>query len=40
MEGLVRPTQEFPKLVTETSSKMQEPKIYDEAINNSIHGNR
>ena len=39
-EGLVRPTQEFAKTVTETSSKMWEPKNYDEAINDPIHRNR
>ena len=39
-EGLVRPVHEFAKSVTETSSKVQELKTYDEAISNSIHGNR
>ena len=39
-EGLVRPAQEFAKSVTETSSIVQEPKTYDEAINNPIHGSR
>ena len=37
---LVRLVQELAKLVTETNSKMQEPKTCDEAINNPIHGNR
>ena len=39
-EGLVRPVREFAKSVTETSSKVREPKTYDEAISNPIHGNR
>ena len=39
-EGLVRPAREFAKSVTETSSKVQEPKTYDEAINDPVHGNR
>lgn len=38
--GLVKPVQELAKSVTETSSKMQEPKTYDEAINNTIHRNK
>lgn len=39
-DGLVRPAREFAKSVTETSSQVQEPKTYDEAINDPIHGNR
>ena len=39
-DGLVRPMQELAKSVTETNSKMREPKIYVEAINNLVHGNR
>lgn len=39
-DGLVRPVREFAKSVTETSSKVQEPKTYDETINDPIHGNR
>ena len=39
-DGLVRPAYKFAKSVTETNSKVQEPKTYDEAINNPIHGNR
>ena len=39
-EVFVRPVQEFAKPVTETSSKFQEPKTYDEVINDPIHGNR
>lgn len=39
-EGLVRPARECAKSVTETSSKVREPKIYDEAIHDSVHGNR
>ena len=31
---------EFAKLVTETSSKVREPKIYNKTINNSIYKNR
>ena len=38
--GLVRPIQELVKSVTKTSSKVQEPKTYDEAINAPLHGNR
>lgn len=30
----------FAKSMTETSSKMQEPKIYDKAINNFINANK
>ena len=39
-DGLVRPARELAKSVTKTSSKVQEPKTYDEAINDPIHGNR
>ena len=39
-DGLVGPTRELAKSVTKTSSKVQEPKTYDEAINDPIHGNR
>ena len=39
-DKLVRPVYKFVKLVTETSSKVQEPKTYDEAINDLIHENR
>ena len=40
-DGLVRPMHfEFAKSVTETSSKMGEPKTYDKAINDSIYENR
>ena len=39
LDGLVRPTQELAKLVTETSSKVREPKTYDEAVNDPINGN-
>ena len=39
-DGLVRPAQELAKSVTETSSKVREPKTYDEAINDPIKGNR
>ena len=39
-EGLIRPTYELAKSVTETSSKMWELKTYDEAISKLVHGNR
>ena len=39
-DGLVRLVYKFAKSVTETSSKVPEPKTYDEAINDPIHGNR
>lgn len=38
-KGLVRHAYKFAKSVTETSSKMHEPKTYNEVINDSIHGN-
>lgn len=31
--------QEFAKSVTKTSSKVREPKTYNEAINNAFHEN-
>ena len=37
---LVRPMQELAKLVTETNSKVREPKTYDKAIKDFVHGNR
>lgn len=37
---LVRRTYKFAKSVTETNSKMCEPKTYNEAINDPIYGNR
>ena len=39
-DGLVRPAQEFAMSVTKTNSKIREPKTYNEAINDPIHGNR
>ena len=39
-DGLVRPMHKFAKSVIKTSSKVQEPKTYDEVINDPIHGNR
>lgn len=39
-KGLVKPVQEFAKSITKTSSKMREPKTYNEAINNAVHENR
>ena len=37
---LVRPAQELAKSVTETNSKVREPKTYNEAVTNPINGNR
>lgn len=37
---LVRPMHKFAKLVTKTSSKVCEPKTYNEAVNDPILGNR
>lgn len=39
-EGLVKFAWEFARSVTKTSSKVCEPKIYNEAINNAVYGNR
>ena len=39
MEGSVQSMQEFAKSVIETSSKMREPKTYDEAINSPMYSN-
>ena len=39
-DGLVRPARKFAKSVTETNSKVREPKTYDKAINDPIHGNK
>ena len=39
-DGLIRPAQELAKSVTETSSKVHEPKTYNKAVNNPINGNR
>lgn len=36
---LIRPTHKFTKSVTETSSKVQEFKTYNEGINDPIHEN-
>ena len=38
-DRLVRLVREFAKSVIETSSKVQKPKTYDEAINEPVHGN-
>lgn len=38
-EELVKPIYEFAKSVTETSSKKQEPKTYDQTINGPIYSN-
>lgn len=39
-DRLVRLTCKFSKSITETSSKIQEYKIYDKVISNPIHSNR
>ena len=39
-DRLVRLAQKLANSVTETSSKVRELKTYNEAINNSIHGNK
>lgn len=39
-DGLVKPTRELAKSVTKTSSKVREPKTYDEAVNDPINRNR
>lgn len=39
-DGLVRLMHKFAKSVTETNSKVQKPKTYNEAINNLIYRNR
>lgn len=40
VDRLVKPVQELVKSGTETSSKLKEPKTYDEIINNAVHRNR
>lgn len=37
---LVKPAQELVKSITETGSKMHEPKTYDETVNDLIIRNR
>lgn len=39
-EQLVKPTYKYTKLVTEISSKVRQPKTYNEAINNHILSNK
>lgn len=39
IDKLVKLVQELAKSVTKTSSQIQEPKTYDKAINNLVHGN-
>lgn len=39
-DGLVRPAHKFVKFLTKTNSKVRKPLIYDEAINDEVHGNR
>lgn len=38
-DGLVKSVYKFAKSVTKIGNKVQEPKIYNEAINNPIHRN-
>lgn len=38
--SVIRPTYKFAKLVPKTSSKVWEPKTYNEALNDLIHRNR
>lgn len=40
LERLMRLVQEFVKSITETSSKVCEPKTYNKAINNAVHKNK
>ena len=40
IDGLVKPAYEVAKSITKTSSKVQEPKTYNKARDNLIHGNR
>lgn len=37
---LVKPAYKFTKSIIKTSSKIHEPKTYDDAINDFIYGNR
>ena len=39
-DGLVRPLRELAQLVTETSSKVREPKTYNEVVKNPINRNK
>lgn len=39
-DGLVKPTQELAKSMTENNRKVREPKTCDKAVNNPINGNR
>ena len=38
-DGFIKPMQELTKSVTSTSSKVQELKTYEKAINDPVHGN-
>lgn len=38
--GLVEPIHKFDKSVIKTNSQVQESKIYNEVINDSIYGNK
>lgn len=40
LDKLVRPGHKFAKSPTKTNSKVREPKTYDEAIHNSVYGNK
>lgn len=40
LSGIVRPTQELAKFVTETSNKVPELKIYNNVINDPLHRNK
>lgn len=41
LDGIIRSTYtEFVKSVTETSSKVRQPKTYNEAISNSVYRNK
>lgn len=39
LKGLVKPMYKFAKLVIKTNNKVQEPKTYDQAINNLVYKN-
>lgn len=40
VDRVVRPTRKFIKLVIKISSKVREPKTYNETINNLVYGNK
>lgn len=39
-DRLISPAYKVLRSITETNSKIQQPQIYDEAINNAIYGKR